>query len=163
MALALDPKDRAFFGEIAALAADRGILIHIHSGAEPVKLLYELEPELTVIWAHAGMTEPPGVVGPMLDSHPRLYADTSYREHDILGADDSIDPAWRDVILAHPDRFLVGTDTWVNGQWSAYEDLISINRRWLSRFPRPVAEMIAYKNAERLFGRKVSPALVCKR
>ena len=56
---AIDPNDREFLSEVATLAARHEILLHIHSGADPVKLFYELEPELTVIWAHAGLTEPP--------------------------------------------------------------------------------------------------------
>jgi len=159
----LDPDDEAFLKDVAALATRHGIPLHIHSGAKPVELFYGFDPDLTILWAHAGMIEPPEVVGPMLDRHPRLYADTSYREHDILGADGGIDPAWRAVITAHPDRFLVGTDTWANGQWSDYQELIAVNRRWLGQFPREIAEMIAYKNAEKLFGRPVNRDLIGKR
>jgi len=159
----LDPSDDAFLREVAALAARHDIPLHIHSGAEPMELFYGFDPDLTILWAHAGMVEPPEVVGPMLDRHPRLYADTSYREHDILGADGGIDPAWRAVITAHPDRLLVGTDTWANGQWSDYQELIAVNRRWLGQFPREIAEMIAYKNAEKLFGRPVNRDLIGKR
>ena len=51
---------------------------------------------------------------------------------------------------------MVGSDTWVNSQWESYSAIIDSNRRWLSKLPRDVAEKIAYKNAERLFGREVS-------
>ncbi|MGI9386502.1 MAG: amidohydrolase family protein, partial [Methyloligellaceae bacterium] len=98
---ALDPNDRPFLKQVADLAAAHKILIHIHSGAAPVKLFYELAPSLTIIWAHAGMTEPPEVVGPMMDRYPTLYADTSYRERDILNGGDTVDPAWRKVITKH--------------------------------------------------------------
>ena len=158
----LDPGDRDFLKQVARLAAERQILIHIHSGAKPVQLFYEFEPGLTIIWAHAGMSEPPEVIGPMLERYPKLYADTSYREHDILGAGD-IEPRWRDLIMRYPDRFMVGSDTWVNSQWESYAALIDINRRWLSKFPREVAEKIAYRNAEALFGRKVSRQLIGKK
>ena len=139
----LDPDDEALLREVAALAVRRDILVHIHSGAAPVERLFGFEPGLTILWAHAGMVEPPEVVGPMMDRYPRLYADTSYREHAILGRDGGIDPAWRAVIAAHPDRFLVGTDTWVNEQWSDYQELIAVNRRWLGQFPRDIAEKVA--------------------
>jgi predicted TIM-barrel fold metal-dependent hydrolase len=134
--------------------------VHIHSGAEPVKLFYELEPSLTIIWAHAGMSEPPEVVGPMMDRYATLYADTSYRERDILDGSGGIDPAWRQVITKHADRFMVGSDTWVNSQWDNYEDLIKTNRDWLRHFPKAIAEKIAFGNAERLFQRKVARELV---
>ena len=113
-----------------------------------------------MIWAHAGMSEPADLVGEMLDTYPTLYADTSYREHDILGGEGGLDPAWRKVILRHSDRLMVGTDTWVNSQWDDYAGLVALNRSWLARLPREVAEKIAYKNAEKLFGRRVSRDLI---
>lgn len=158
----LDPDDRPLLKSITAMARERGIPIHIHSGADPVHLLYELEPSLTVIWAHAGMSEPAHVVDETLDAHDTLMADLSYRETDILRGD-AIDPAWRAVIEKHADRLMVGTDTWVNSQWARYEDLIALNRRMLSKFPREIAEKIAFRNAEKLFDRKVTNDLIGKR
>ena len=156
----LDIRDRPFLKAVAKIAKERNILIHIHSTAAPVRLFYEFEPDLTIIWAHAGMTDPPEVVGTMFDKYPTLYADTSYRERDILTGEGDIAPAWRAVILKHADRLMVGTDTWVNEQWAHYEELVAVNRLWLSRLPRDVAERIAYKNAEKLFNRKVSRDLL---
>jgi hypothetical protein len=158
----LDPSDSDFLKQVASLAAERQILIHLHSDAKPVQLFYELEPDLTMIWAHAGMSESPEVIGPLLERYPKLYADTSYRESDIL-RDGVIEPGWRDLIMRYPDRFMIGSDTWVNSQWENYAALIQINRRWLSQFPREVAEKIAYRNAEALFGRKVSMQLIGKK
>jgi hypothetical protein len=158
----LDPNDRDFLKQVARLAAERKILIHLHSDAKPVQLFYEMEPALTMIWAHAGMSEPPEVIGALLERYPKLYADTSYREYDILG-DGDIEPRWRDLIMRYPDRFMIGSDTWANSQWERYEALIQINRRWLSQFPREVAEKIAYRNAETLFGRQVSMQLIGKK
>ena len=106
------------------------------------------------------MTEPAAVVGAMFDRYRTLYADTSYREHDILADDGTIAPAWLDVITRHSDRLMVGSDTWVNSQWDDYKELIALNRRWLGKLPRETAERIAYKNAARLFGRKVSRDLL---
>ena len=106
------------------------------------------------------MIEPANVVEAMMARYDSLYADTSYREGDILNRDGSIDADWRRVIERFPDRFMVGSDTWANSQWSAYRDLIEVNRQWLSRFSRAIAESVAYKNAERLFGRKVGNHLL---
>lgn len=151
----LDMADRPLLAAVAALARERGIPLHIHSGAGPVRFFYEMEPALTVIWAHAGMTEPAAVVGAMLDAYPALYADTSYRERDILGDGAAIDPAWLAVIERHADRLMVGTDTWTNAQWDDYEGLIALNRRWLALLPRDTAEKIAWRNAARLFNRAI--------
>ncbi len=155
----VDPADKDLINGIVSQAIKRDIFVHIHSGQEPVKLLLALEPNLKVIWAHAGMSEPPEVIEPLMEKHATLYADTSYREHDILGNDvlgsDGIDPKWEALLKKFPDRFMVGSDTWVNDQWARYETIIKINRKWLSFLPRDVAEQIAYKNAQRLFDRKI--------
>lgn len=156
----VDPADEAFLRQVAALAIERDIYIHVHSDHEPVEMLYSFEPELEIIWAHAGMIEPPEVVEEMMARYPRLYADTSYRENDILYLDGTVDPVWRRVIERFPERFMVGSDTWINNQWEHYATIMAVNREWLARFPRPIAEMIAYKNAERLFGRKVTRDLL---
>lgn len=161
----LDPSDRPLLKAVAKIAKDRRIPVHIHSGAGPIRLFFELEPALTIIWAHAGWehadkSESAKVVGAMFDEYATLYADTSYREQDILTHDGAIEPVWRDVIMRHSDRLMVGTDTWNNGQWDKYKELVDLNRRWLSKLPRDVAERIAYKNAERVFNRKISTELL---
>ena len=148
-------KDRPLLIEIAKLAARKEVLVHIHSDHESVESLFQAEPGLTVIWAHAGMSSPPEVIERMMDSYPTLYADLSYREHEILGAD-GIEPEWERVLTKHADKFMVGSDTWVNDQWENYKGLIIDNRRWLRHFPRALAEKFAYKNAEKLFGIKVT-------
>ena len=86
----------------------------------------------------------------------------SYRESDILRGG-GLDPAWKKLLLRHADRFMVGSDTWVNGQWANYGSIIAQNRAWLALLPRREAEMIAYRNAEGLFGRKVTRGLIGRR
>lgn len=159
----LDPADEPLLRDVTQMAVERKIPIHIHSGATAVDLLYRLAPSLTVIWAHAGMTEPARVVEAMMEKYATLHADTSYRERDILSGADTIDPDWRSVIVRFQDRFMVGSDTWVNSQWENYDALIALNRAWLSLFPRGIAEKIAFRNAERLFGRKIDRTLLGQR
>lgn len=159
----VDPEDEPLLRRVAKMAKDRDLYIHIHSDRKPVELLYSFEPDLKIIWAHAGMTEPADAVEEMIATYPTLTADTSYRERDILTPAGSIDPDWRRVLERFPDRFMVGTDTWINDQWANYTGLVALNRFWLSQFSRPVAEMIAYKNAERLFGRRVTRDLIGER
>ena len=151
----VDLDDRAFLKKVTDMAYERDIYIHVHSGAAPVELLFSLEPKLKIIWAHAGMTESAEVVDKMMAKHEKLWADTSFRETDILQQDGKIDPEWRSVLETWSDRFMIGSDTWVNSQWESYSEIIAINRRWLSQFSREHAEMFAYKNAERLFKRKL--------
>jgi predicted TIM-barrel fold metal-dependent hydrolase len=160
---AVDGEDETLLGKIARIAKERDLYIHVHSGKEPVDYLFKLEPDLKIIWAHAGMTESAATVESMMTRYSTLYADTSYREYDILNADGTIDEDWRRLIERFSDRFMIGSDTWVNLQWDNYQELIGMNRRWISRFSRPIAERIAFKNAQRLFGREVGNHLLEKR
>ncbi len=159
---AMDGADEALLRDVARMALERGIPVHIHSGAAPVQFFFDAEPELKVIWAHAGMSSPPSEVQAMMDKHERLFADTSFREGDILRGG-GMDPDWRALLMRHADRFMVGSDTWVNGQWSRYDAIIEQNRAWLALLPRREAEMIAFRNAEALFKRKVTSGLLGKR
>jgi len=152
----IDTSDKGLLREVTQMAKQRNIPIHIHSGVEPVRFLYELEPDLTIIWAHAGMSEPPQVIDEMFTAFPSLYADTSYREREILESSTELNVQWKELIMKFSDRLMVGSDTWVNNQWENYNILISMNRLWLSMLPREVAEKIAYKNAEKLFNVSVS-------
>ena len=158
----VNPEDEALLRKIVDVAIQKNLYLHVHSGRESVDYLFRLEPGLQIIWAHAGMVESALTVQSMMAKYATLYADTSYRESDILNADGTIDEDWRRVIERFPDRFMVGSDTWVNSQWDDYQDLIAMNRKWLSRFSRSVAERIAFKNAERLFGRNVGNHLLGK-
>lgn len=154
----VDPADEPLLKRISALAVEKNIPLHVHANHEPVEYLYHLNPELTIIWAHAGLVTPPRLVGLMMARHASLYADTSYRETDILSVE-GIDPVWRKLFERFPDRFMVGSDTWVNSQWAQYDELIDMNRRWLAYLRPETARNIAYRNAERLFGRKIDRAL----
>ncbi|MSO93659.1 MAG: amidohydrolase [Rhodospirillales bacterium] len=136
---------------VVALAVERGIFLHVHSGAGPVRALFGIDPKLNILWAHAGMSEPPDVVGAALDRHANLWTEVSFRAGDI-GRNGGISAAWRDVMLRHPDRFMIGSDTYVTPRWETYAQLIDEHHRWLAHLPRDVAEKIAWRNAVRLFG-----------
>lgn len=152
----LDRSDEPLFRRIIAMARKQGILLHVHSGAEPIRWLYSLDKDVKMIWAHAGLGEPADNVYELMSEFPALFADTSLRERNILGFDDDLDPAWRRIIMDFQDRLMIGSDTWVNSQWDRYADIMALNRRWLSKLPKSVAEKIASKNAEQLFDRKIS-------
>jgi predicted TIM-barrel fold metal-dependent hydrolase len=73
-----------------------------------------------------------------------------------VNEDGTTDADWRRAIERFPDRYMSGSDIPANSRWADYRGLVKINRRWLSQFSRSMAESVAYYNAERLFGRKVS-------
>ncbi len=152
----LDATDAPFFIKVIEMAKERDISLHVHSGTEPIRWLYSLDSEVKIIWAHAGLSEPASEVHSLLSEFSDLYTDLSLREFEILGSDLDLDAEWKEILFDFQDRLMVGSDTWVNSQWDRYSDIIRTNRIWLSKLPRDVAEKIAYKNAERLFDRKIS-------
>lgn len=137
--------------EVARMAVERGYYLNVHSDAAAVRAIFANEPEIKILWAHAGMTEPPNVVSQMLDDFANLWTDISYREN-AIAPDGVLDPAWRDLFLRHPDRITIGSDTWINPRWRGYQQIIEFDRGWLNQLPREVAEQIAWANAARLFG-----------
>jgi predicted TIM-barrel fold metal-dependent hydrolase len=61
-------------------------------------------------------------------------------------------PQWRQLLIAYPDRFLLGSDTWVNQRWQYYGETFAEYRAWLGDLPPAVARKIAWDNGARLFG-----------
>ncbi len=156
----LDTRDEGLFLQIIKMAKAGGLWLHVHSGAGPVRWLYSLDADVKIIWAHAGLSTSADDVYALMEEFPNLYADTSLRENNILAPGKRLNPKWEKVIFAFQDRLMIGSDTWINEQWESYSEIMQSNRRWLSYLPRDVAEKIAYQNAERIFGRKVSMKLI---
>lgn len=148
------------FRDIIKMAKDRDLYLHVHAGADPIRWLYDVDPEVKIIWAHAGLGEPASVVYDLMAEFPNLLADTSLREFNMLGFDEELDPEWEKIIFDFQDRLMVGSDTWINDQWDRYNSIIDSNRAILAKLPRDVAEKLAYKNAERLFNRTISMELI---
>ncbi|MDH3739094.1 MAG: amidohydrolase [Alphaproteobacteria bacterium] len=136
---------------VAALAVANDIPLHVHSGAGPVAALFEIEPKLKILWAHAGMVEPADVVADLLDQYENLTAEVSFRAHDIAPGG-QLSPAWRDLFNRHANRFMIGTDTYINDRWDAYGSLVAEHRNWLEQLPPKTATAIAHGNAARVFG-----------
>jgi hypothetical protein len=135
---------------IVELAAARGLWLHAHSDAVAVEKLFALDPKARIVWAHAGMNEPPAAVGRMLARHPALAADLSYRE---VAPGGILDPEWKALFLKFPDRFMYGSDTWTPPRWEQVVTLAGEARHWLGQLPPDVAENIAWRNAERFFSK----------
>jgi predicted TIM-barrel fold metal-dependent hydrolase len=85
----------------------------------------------------------------MVGRFPTLWVELALRTDVASGG--TLDPEWRALFLRHPDRFMVGTDTWVTSRWDTLVDGMRAVQAWLAQLPRGVAEQIAYRNAERLF------------
>lgn len=139
-------------GRIVRLAVERDLPLHAHADAQAIEILFGHGAQARIVWAHAGMNAPVAEITRMLDRCPNLMAELSYRD-DIAPAG-RLDPAWEALFLRHPQRFIFGSDTWTPSRWRELGALAQAARAWLVQLPPDVAEMIAWRNAERLFPRQ---------
>jgi predicted TIM-barrel fold metal-dependent hydrolase len=131
------------------LAKQYGLMLHAHSDADTIERLFAQWPQARILWAHAGF-ERPERVRELLARHPNLWADLAFRtDH---GAGGKIPPEWRSAFLEFPDRFMVGTDTFVPERWHYVPEHATWSRAWLAELPPDVAEKIAWKNGEAVIG-----------
>jgi len=105
-----------------------------------------------VIWAHTGIGGPPASrVDQLLARYPLLAGELSYRPG-LTCEGGKLCPEWRQLLLKYPDRFVIGSDTWVNQRWMYYDELMAGYRTWLGDLPEAVARRIAWDNAAGWFG-----------
>lgn len=132
---------------LVALARERDYILHAHSDVEAVNRLFAQWPQARVLWAHSGF-ESPDKVRELLRRHPRLWCDLAYRSEHAAGA--RVDPAWRAAFDEFPDRFMVGTDTFTPERWHYIGPHARSAREWIATLPPPLAEKLAWRNAEAL-------------
>ncbi len=132
---------------MVALARERGLLLHAHSDADAVNRLFVQWPDARVLWAHSGF-EAPQAVRDMLRRHPRLWSDLAFRGDHASGG--KVDPAWREAFTEFPQRFMAGTDTFTPERWHYIVPHAEFTRAWLADLPLPIAEHLAWRNAEAL-------------
>src|SRR5262249_1719057 len=136
--------------QVAELAARHGLFLHCHCDAAAVEILAGLAPGVTVLWAHAGMSAGAAEVGRLIDAWPNLRVELALRSDVAPGG--RLDPAWRDLFVRRPERFRIGTDTWVPSRFAEYVDVQRSARTWLGQLPSDVASRLASENAELLAG-----------
>ena len=137
--------------ETVAFAKANQLFLHAHTDEEALEILYRHDPNARIIWAHTGFSTEPAKVEAYLNRYPGLWCELSYRYG--LTEAGKITPAWRRLFETYSDRFLIGSDTWINERWDNYGSIMTAYREWLSQLPKAVAENIAFRNAERLFGK----------
>ncbi|HEV8583826.1 MAG TPA: amidohydrolase family protein [Methylomirabilota bacterium] len=134
---------------IAELAKARGLFLQCHIDETTVEKMLDTYPGVKILWAHAGMSSSAATVGRLVDRYPMLWVELALRSDVASGG--ALDPEWKAVFVRHPDRFMVGTDTWVTSRWESVKPATEAVQRWLLHLPRDVAEQIAWKNGDRLF------------
>ena len=134
---------------VVQLAREHQLFLHSHSDAEAIERQFKQDPEARILWAHAGF-DSAEKVREMLRKHKNLWCDLAFRsDHASMG---KVDEGWRAAFLEFPDRFLVGTDTFTPERWHYVVEHARWSRQWLADLPPEVAERIAWKNGEALFG-----------
>jgi hypothetical protein len=135
-------------------ARERGLPILAHVDDVAVDLLMGHAPGAKLIWAHTGFGRDASRVREILEKHPTVLGELSYRSGITTVNDrghEALTPEWRALFTRFPARFVLGSDTWVNSRWAAYDDLMLGYRTWLALLPREVATQIAWRNGFELF------------
>jgi len=128
-----------------------------------------------IIWDHAGTDHlgdfTPKRINMMLDKYPNLFLSLKIAgprastENKVISGK-SLDGAWRDLLIRHADRFVIGTDSFYGGKAAAgviaeftriTEPHMRTTRLFLSKLPPDVARQIARENARRLYRLQPQP------
>jgi hypothetical protein len=131
-------------------AVANNLYLHAHADEEAVEILMRHNPRARIIWAHTGFGLPSERVSALLAKYPDLWGELSYRSGITDGAG-KLTPEWRVLFERYPDRFLLGSDTWVPERWASYGEIMAGYRAWLEQLPPQVARQIAHGNARALF------------
>jgi hypothetical protein len=134
-------------------AVEHNLYLHAHCDEEALLILFKHNPKAKVIWAHTGFSVAPARVAELLDEHKdALWGELSYRGG-ITEGDGKLTSDWRNLFARYSDRFVLGSDTWINERWFSYDSIFKEYRSWLAQLPADQAQRIASGNALRLFGR----------
>jgi Amidohydrolase len=134
---------------IAELAAQQNLFLQCHVDESTIERMLTTYPKVRMLWAHAGMSSSAATVARLIDRFPQLWVELALRSDVAPGG--TLDPEWKALFTRKPDRFMVGTDTWVTSRWEAVRDATAAVQQWLRQLPPEAAEQIAYKNGDRLF------------
>jgi predicted TIM-barrel fold metal-dependent hydrolase len=132
-----------------------------------LKALLARDPQQTYALIHMGQLDPTDVAELVLahsnvvflTSHANTLAVNESRQPwTNMFAGEEIDAQWKDLLLRHPDRFVLAIDNVWPEHWSdRYVQQVNLWRKALGDLPAEVAHAVAHGNAERLW--KLPPAI----
>jgi len=129
---------------IVELAVEHNLILHAHSDEVAVERLLAQHPDIKVIWAHSGFDDPEAI-SDMLSKHDRLWADLAFRSD--VGSGGRLSADWISLFETHPDRMMLGTDTYTPERMYFLPEHAEASRTWLASLPDDLAEKVAWKNA----------------
>lgn len=136
--------------QLVQLAHEHGLILHAHADADAIERLFTQDPDARILWAHAGF-EPGAKVKELLDRYPKLWADLSFRW--MIISEGNFEPGWRELLINHADRFMLGVDTYTPQRWVEIDETLEWYEEMFALLPDDVANRIRYQNAERVIGR----------
>jgi hypothetical protein len=144
--------------KLMALAEEKNLAVLAHVDDVAIDLLMANTPskgqKVRLVWAHTGIGGAPASrVDQLFAKYPLLMGELSYRPG-LTCDGGKLCPEWRALLLKYPQRFMIGSDTWVNQRWQYYEELMKGYRAWLGDLPADAARRIAWENGASLFGLK---------
>lgn len=171
------PIDGPIGHRLFSTAEKTGMAFQIHYEVEdellpPLEKMLAQYPKARVVWCHIAQVRyierasryTPAYIDGLLKRFPQLSFDTAFgdsqstykpsgqRHARIWGQGGAINPEWRDVLVAHPTRFLSALDLGADriDQIAGYDVR---HRYFLQQLPPEVQHQVAYRNAwQLLFG-----------
>jgi Amidohydrolase len=136
-------------------------------------------PGARIVWAHGGSdftgNLAPALVGQLMDAHPNLFMSLrpippqaatanpfGLRFYNLILTPSGIDPQWLALLRKHPDRFVIGSDTFfISSAATTQGPAATLSRgnqgrlaasaALLSRLPPDLAAKIALANPSRIY------------
>ena len=128
--------------------------------------LYSRFSGVTFIWPHAGFASIEQVLT-VMSSHNNVMVTLSKKEkaqislsseeksemlgEAIVDSCGKLLPEWRDLFTKYPDRFMFATDAHKDFRWVKYAEIVEQWRFILGQLPDPIAQSLAWRNAERTY------------
>ncbi|HLE47104.1 MAG TPA: amidohydrolase family protein [Candidatus Thermoplasmatota archaeon] len=115
-------------------------------------------------WVHVGFDNTgdmtPARVGTLLAAHPNLYLGVriptkptpTYPQNSVLDGTGTLRAPWRDVLEAHPDRFLLGSDGFYADDATEVDAQLAEMVKFLNQVPASAVAQVARENAAAVYG-----------
>ena len=137
--------------EVVKLAKQHQLMLHVHSDADAIKRIFRQNPDAYILWAHAGF-EYAYVVRELLEQQSNLWADLSFRRE--IFTNDRFLQDWRELLIDHADRFMLGIDTYEPQRWLQLQSEMRWQQELLKALPPEVAKKIAIENGLRVIAKR---------
>lgn len=155
------------FRRVLALSARYSVPVTIHHEAEPgnIEIFRQAlshSSRALVVWAHWCGRSTPETARQLLQEFPNLHCDLGASDktrrygrekNPLVTPGGALQPEWKAVIEAFPDRFLAAIDAVDPGHYNRYQGWVAELKYALAGLAPEIRRRVAFDNAERLLGR----------